>query len=123
MRKRKTPINKLTPSRVSEHKAHKRIDENTFVREAGAGYGQGAPSTRKTPSTRKQTPPDDETSRKRIHQKNREHALPSLIATILPDACSNCCRMITLECCAIQPVHPTQISYHGTIKADGSSPV
>ena len=33
---------------VTEQRAHKRIDENLFVREAGAGYGQGASSTRET---------------------------------------------------------------------------
>jgi len=48
---------------VTGQRAHKRIDENPFAREAGAGYGQRAPSTRK------QTPPDDETGRKRITRK------------------------------------------------------
>ena len=108
---------------VTEQLAHKRIDQNPFAREAGAGYGQGAPSTRETSSTRKQEPQDDETGRKRIHQKKREYAIPPSLSTIFPDACSNCCRMITLECCDIQPIHPTQPPYQVTKRADCSSPV
>jgi len=71
---------------LSEQCAHKRIDQNPFAREADAGYGQGAPSTRETPSTRKQAPQGDETGRKPIHQKNREHALPPSFATIFSEA-------------------------------------
>jgi len=58
---------------VTEKCAQKRIDENPFVREAGAGYGQGAPSTRK------QALQDDETGRKHIHQKTGNmHYQPQL---------------------------------------------
>ena len=38
---------------VTERRAHKRIDGNPFAKEMDNRFGQGAPSTREIPSTRK----------------------------------------------------------------------
>jgi len=70
---------------VTEQRAHKRIDANPFAREAGAGYGQGAASTRETHPSENKHPRT--MKRPKAHPPEKKAAaLPPSLATILPDA-------------------------------------
>ena len=70
----------------TEQRAHKRIDEKTFAREAGAGYGLEAPSTREI------HPPENKHHRmmkQAVSASTRSlqaAAIPPPLETILPDA-------------------------------------